>query len=140
MIDSSVLLNNSMSSHSAFYSSLPVDSKSIRILTILPDGDEITKLRCELKIVQLLDSFGLPSIETPFDALSYTWGEPNFSSTIICNGAEIKVTAALFEALRHLRKSEDEMTIWIDAICINQNDKTEKSMQVQLMKHIYTNA
>lgn len=42
--------------------------------------------------------------------------------------------------LRHLRKREKQRFLWIDAICINQNDNKEKACQVQLMEEIYQQA
>jgi hypothetical protein len=42
--------------------------------------------------------------------------------------------------LRHLRKREKQRFLWIDAICINQNDNKEKACQVQLMGEIYQQA
>jgi hypothetical protein len=110
-----------MSSQPTIYKCLPVDSKSIRVLTIFPDNDPFTELRCELKLINLLDSTGSALIEAPFEALSYTWcgGQLSSSCLIICNGIEIKTTGNLFDALKHLRKPYHERTIWIDALCIN---------------------
>lgn len=45
----------------------------------------------------------------------------------------------LYKALRRIRQEHEDLTIWIDAICINQNGDTEKSHQVALMKTIYSN-
>jgi hypothetical protein len=42
--------------------------------------------------------------------------------------------------LRHLRKETAQHRLWIDAICLNQADNEEKSVQVQLMGEIYSQA
>jgi hypothetical protein len=46
----------------------------------------------------------------------------------------------LFIALKHLRRQEDVRILWIDAICINQDDLEERSKEVARMGDIYRNA
>jgi hypothetical protein len=45
-------------------------------------------------------------------------------------------------ALRQFRRNQgkNNRVIWIDAICINQEDLEERSRQVKLMRRIYTNS
>jgi hypothetical protein len=43
-------------------------------------------------------------------------------------------------ALKSLRRVDDDMVIWADAICINQANEREKEHQVPLMDQIYLNA
>jgi hypothetical protein len=50
----------------------------------------------------------------------------------------LSITANLESALRHLRLSDQQRTLWVDALCINQSDITERGSQVQLMADIYT--
>jgi hypothetical protein len=52
----------------------------------------------------------------------------------------VDVTPNLFAALQHIRDSTGVITIWIDALCINQNDNSEKTHQVRRMKDIYAGA
>ena len=49
----------------------------------------------------------------------------------------IEVTTNLFFALYFLRLEHEPRTMWIDAICIGQDDLDERSSQVQLMREIY---
>ncbi|USP74793.1 HET-domain-containing protein [Curvularia clavata] len=72
-----------------------------------------------------------------FCALSYCWGAPNFTEEILINGCSFKVTPNLHNALRNLRDVKQEVRLWIDQICINQNDDEEKGRQVKLMSRIY---
>ncbi|TVY91155.1 Heterokaryon incompatibility protein 6,OR allele [Lachnellula willkommii] len=78
-----------------------------------------------------------------FAALSYVWGDENVTGTIVVNGQEREVTANLEEALRAFC-SRDEFTggfkLWVDAICINQNDLVERGRQVRRMREIYGTA
>jgi hypothetical protein len=90
----------------------------------------------------------------PYIALSYTWGDPNVTVPVLCNGRVIDVTRNLKEALWQFRKDRKRMVrpksstmsrgqplhFWIDAICINQTNNEEKSVQVGLMAEIYQQA
>jgi chaperonin cofactor prefoldin len=75
-----------------------------------------------------------------YTALSYTWGNPTLSHQIFVNNRYLHVTESLEVALQHLRDQKDTLTLWIDAICINQQDTDEKNQQVQQMADIYRNA
>lgn len=76
----------------------------------------------------------------PYEALSYTWGSLEQKSTITCGGFPIFVTGHLYDALRYLRKPDQERIMWIDAVCINQRDDKERTEQVGIMRQIYTKA
>jgi hypothetical protein len=104
-----------------------------------------------------------------YDALSYTWGNPitvyrdanaahesakifERSCKIICEGKAMEVTVNLHDALLAIRRIPREGSyekvggqdrasyIWIDAICINQDDISERNSQVKIMDQIYSNA
>lgn len=75
-----------------------------------------------------------------FVALSYTWGDPKYRKNIILNGSRIKVQTNLESALRILRGKKpmkSDYKIWIDALCINQEDLAERSTEVKRMRLIY---
>jgi hypothetical protein len=76
----------------------------------------------------------------PYDALSYTWGSTEKAATITVNGSTMHITLNLFVALQHLRFEDKDRILWIDAICINQDDKQEQGHQVQQMSEIYKEA
>ena len=88
---------------------------------------------CTMEAVPLQDC-------TPFAALSYTWGLPVMDKVIWINGQSVSITKNLWEAILRLRKDDQPVTIWADAICINQKDDSEKSQQVCLMRLIYEKA
>lgn len=54
------------------------------------------------------------------------------------NDEHFAINQNLYEALQHLRSRTSNRTLWIDAICINQADESERSRQVALMGDIYT--
>lgn len=54
--------------------------------------------------------------------------------------ASLPVTKNLHEALEHLRFKNESRLLWIDAICVNQQDLKERGSQVQHMPDIYSSA
>jgi Heterokaryon incompatibility protein (HET) len=56
------------------------------------------------------------------------------------NKQRLDVTKNLHVALLYLRDHFLERTLWVDAICINQNDKKERGQQIRLMANIYSRA
>lgn len=71
-----------------------------------------------------------------YEALSYCWGEPGRQQTISINGTDVPVFRNLHQALVRLRATRPR-TLWIDAICINQQDVGEKEYQVPMIRDIY---
>lgn len=60
--------------------------------------------------------------------------------TIQCNSSPHKVTKNLFEALQALRLSNKTCRIWVDSVCINQEDTDDRTNQVKRMTQIYRDA
>lgn len=73
-------------------------------------------------------------------ALSYMWGSLDSSTTIQIDGSIFQVRRNLFDALHALRRADQELTLWVDAICINQHDIGERNQQVALMWKIFSGA
>ncbi|PMD32089.1 hypothetical protein L207DRAFT_640401 [Hyaloscypha variabilis F] len=51
----------------------------------------------------------------------------------------MEIGSSLAAALRHLRHKRNPVTVWTDALCINQENAEEKDIQVPLMMRIYSN-
>jgi hypothetical protein len=62
------------------------------------------------------------------------------TSAITLNGYHKPVTDNLSAALKRLRSHDADRILWIDAICIDQDNKKEQGHQVAKMKRIYENA
>ena len=77
---------------------------------------------------------------TNYRCLSYRWGEPVDSHTILINGHPFAVRKSLYHFLQIARKQFPGQLLWIDAICINQNDVSEKNIEVKRMSDIYRGA
>ena len=73
-------------------------------------------------------------------ALSYTWGEPSPARTIILNGEPFQVRQNLWDFMAQARSRALTRKIWIDALCIDQSQISERSHQVSMMDKIYSAA
>lgn len=110
----------------------------IRILKLYPGpmGDSL-----QGELIHLQEGINL--LEESYEALSYYWGEisgPIPPLRIHENGEvrHLRLTRNLESALRNLRHENSSRRLWIDAICINQEDKKEKSFQIPFMGRIYS--
>lgn len=77
-----------------------------------------------------------------YEAVSYTWGALTQVETIILRNHEesISITSSLALGLPYLARNCLTGYLWIDQICINQDDDFEKSAQLPLMGRIYREA
>ena len=82
-----------------------------------------------------------------YAAISYAWGDQPATREILVNGAAFPVTENLASGLWHFRKygitprgPSDEIPLWIDAVCINQDDIPDRNEQVSMMRSIYSGA
>ncbi|PMD41093.1 hypothetical protein L207DRAFT_632593 [Hyaloscypha variabilis F] len=68
------------------------------------------------------------------------WGSELKTQTICINGSEISVRENLWLALQHLRWTSEARVLWIDALCIHQQNVHERNHQVSQMGRIYNRA
>jgi len=125
---------------------------TIRLIR-LKKGPVTATISCELFETSLGEDRGFP-----YEALSYTWGgsEPGQSFldhdgearcaqiekpvTIVVNHFNFYVAPNLYSALCHLRDVETDRILWVDAICIDQDNDREKGHQVGMMRRIFEQA
>lgn len=127
------------------YASCPLTAPdSIRVIHLRP-GSPNDELECTLATVRLGD-------QPVYEALSYCWGQRagsrcvklQTSSSLTTNtgtsvpSSTLAITNTLRDALVCLRYPQKERVLWIDQICVNQNDHKERSAQVNLMQAIYS--
>jgi len=122
----------------------------IRLVEIFPANSDREDVVCSLTPVSRDHT-------PPYRALSYCWGPPeqrNKGSIILLEVVnagdramkrrkiELPVTLTLEAALRRLRHNDGHTSrlIWVDTICINQNNDKDKGRQVQSMRLIYQKA
>ncbi|QDS73245.1 hypothetical protein FKW77_004088 [Venturia effusa] len=137
-----------MSSHT--YQPLGGDTDQIRlaILDCKDDGIHIE-----------LQTHSLANVP-PYFALSYAWGDDKVMRSILVDDCILAVRLNLWDGLHGLKASASQLfekaggsqtfgplanelssiTVWIDALCINQSDNSERSHQVRLMGDIYKRA
>jgi len=114
------------------YQSLQYNN-SIRILVLHPSLIISDPITCTIQHAQLSD------VSLEYEAVSYTWGDATQTQAIYFRNSarELHVRHNCYNALRHLRRQHGDRLLWIDAICINQNDLRERARQVRLMDEIY---
>lgn len=117
------------------YSLLP--DGFIRLLRLMPHRDEHAPIQCQLFDYPLLDSGKGPHL---YEALSYVWGSGEKPRRVFTDEGYLRVTNNLHAALLHLRDRSLARIIWVDAICMNQEDKGEKGEQILRMAEIYSRA
>ena len=114
----------------------------------IPNSWKHPDANCNSKAYELpnrsADDGSLPYVPS-YEALSYSWGTTDNQEHIhITDPADpfrtpssLRIRANLASALRHLRYPDRKRTLWVDAICINQADIHERSLQVKRMSQIY---
>lgn len=117
----------------------PLHGSTFRILIISPQIEPQGLVICKFEEASL-DRTPCPA----YEALSYVWGDSPVTSTIrIFDGKKVylhKVSKTLDSALRCLRNRKEERRLWVDALCIDQENSNERSAQVKRMRHIYHRA
>jgi hypothetical protein len=132
-------------------------SRTIRLIELFQETDGF-----QSPIICRIHHVSIDNEEVQYRALSYCWGDPVKTQTIFIEGKTIFVTKNLQNALRRLRTNcfcccnhvcecsenpwypetidkhfTSPRLLWIDALCINQEDIEERGQQVSLMKDIY---
>jgi hypothetical protein len=118
------------------YMSLPDSLKKIRLVILQPALSDDEEVRCELETIDIS--------KAKYEALSYAWGDTTDKTPIFLGGGRFLVTKNLEHALRSLRAlssdSKQRRVLWIDALCIDQENNVERTQQVKRMGSIYKSA
>ena len=110
----------------------PIREGEIRLVTIHAGNSE-DNISCSLSTVS---QNGNPH----YWALSYVWGSQEDPKSILLDNIKWHVTRNLYTALSHLRKQDEDVIVWIDALAINQSDIPERNVQVSSMRNVYSQA
>lgn len=105
----------------------------IRLLRIAPAKDDGDDINTTLTFWSLGDS-------PQYTAVSYTWGATANPRTILLNGCRFEVRENCWHALIQCRQRRIHTHIWIDSICIDQSNISEKSRQVAVMASVFSQA
>jgi hypothetical protein len=128
--------------------------REIRLIVLeIPNESEI--LSCKLVLDKMhvssqIDTQGYTASPESYHALSYAWGDSKPTIPIRIDGKIFKVCDNLHVALQRLQGSKSlansgnsrhgGFRLWVDAICIDQSNVSERNEQVQRMHFIYSNA
>jgi hypothetical protein len=92
----------------------------------------------------------------PYAAVSYVWGDPTITHRVSLVDGALDVTESLYGMLKDMYVflllardnhstygelwSHDAVHVWIDALCIEQQNSLEKGVQVPMITNIYSTA
>ncbi|CAL3968943.1 unnamed protein product [Diplocarpon coronariae] len=113
------------------YEAIP-EENTIRILTLFP-GEPGSCLTGTLRFANLEN-------KPAYDAVSYVWGSAVRCEKILLDGKSLGLTQSISDALHRLRETYRPARLWVDQVCINQDEIVERSSQVKLMSRIYKRA
>ncbi|POS79198.1 hypothetical protein DHEL01_v202421 [Diaporthe helianthi] len=114
------------------YQTLDRQGKEIRVLEVLP-GSRKEPLRA-----RFVSAFLAEEQTASYETISYAWGDSKFRGEIEIDESIIDIPASSAAALRCMRRTDVGRRLWIDAVCIRQDDDHERSFQVQMMGEIYS--
>ena len=95
-----------------------LDKTRTRLLN-LQAGREKDDLEIEINISNLSD-------RPEYEALSYECGTAERLDFVNISRDKLDITHDLHTALKRIRYTSRPRTLWVDAICINQDDTSEK--------------
>jgi hypothetical protein len=115
-----------------------LQTKSLRLIEVLPSNGD-GQIRCTIKHV---------TTDATYTCLSYVWGPTELDShVILLNNRPFFVRKNLWDFLSvaslnkiNLDFSQATKSLWIDVLCIDQENLSERNHQVQQMGEIYSHA
>ena len=130
------------------YLPLKASEHQIRLLTLFPGefpspNEAASPIEIQFQTISFEAASSQEGLREPkYEALSYAWGEERSPTPVLVksHGSKrkfIEVTQNLATALIYLRHKSEARILWIDALCINQEDMEERSSQVARMADIY---
>ncbi|KAK4443102.1 heterokaryon incompatibility protein-domain-containing protein [Podospora aff. communis PSN243] len=118
----------------SIYTPLRDARREIRLLNLEPHLDNtFAPIDIRLETANLWQA-------AEYTCLSYRWGDATDTKSVIVDGHDFPVRTNLHDALKRLRLRDEPRRLWIDAICINQDDNSERAAQVGAMQYIFQNA
>jgi hypothetical protein len=149
------MVNNNTNTDSFQHVQLDHEKASIRLVDILPHLSPDGLIQCRMfQTTTYNKPYLYVSQENPtgsrharkrhssssYICLSYTWGKPDNGFPIRINGKIFRVRQNLYEFLEIAWRKQFRHNFWIDALCIDQSNVTERNHQVQQMGQIFSQA
>ena len=117
------------------YQPLDAEAEYVRLVYLLP-AEASANIRVDIVHTRLMKE-DVPK----YEALSYAWGETDTPEVIYVGqkgDVAMAVTRSLFQALPYLRYRDQRRVLWVDAICVDQQNLKERGLQVERMGDIYS--
>lgn len=129
------------------YQPLNKENREFRLLQLLPlRRSPEEAVRCRMKHVRLEGHKVITRHDTrrklnvKYEAISYCWGDPIRSRSIRIDGKILHLPVNSDKALRRMALSDRSRLLFLDAVCVNQENLGERTTQVRLMGDIYRHA
>ncbi|KIW84539.1 hypothetical protein Z517_03789 [Fonsecaea pedrosoi CBS 271.37] len=107
-----------------------LEGEVVRLIDLQPGvGDDPVSLR--LLIAEL-------GHHPDYEAVSYVWGDPTQTISVLCNGRPHAITISLNAVFKRVRFADRSRILWADAVSINQWHDEERSHQVAFMGKVYS--
>jgi hypothetical protein len=108
------------------------DGRHIRLAKVVTFDDD----RVVYGAIKILSVDFLPE----YQAISYHWDKSLPDQTIHIGDRNLVINGAAASALRWFARQYPSRYVWIDHLCISQDDLEEKSIQIRLMGLIFSEA
>ncbi|KAK4505073.1 hypothetical protein PRZ48_003036 [Zasmidium cellare] len=125
------------------FCTLVVQDLDLSTQPTIPDPKIKSRPEADFDKPEVWEEYRRQCADPPYVALSYTWGDPKpeEQKPVNLHGIDgFSVTPNLHACLARLRKREDARRLWIDQLCIHQDNLEERAAQVRAMAHIYAQA
>lgn len=113
---------------------------SIRLIKPCRDLQRTSWVNSQVQLHFSIVERDLNDHDINFKALSYAWGSNVKNSPLLIegevDGMVVMITPNAWHALQRLGHSPGPEYLWLDQICIDQDDNTERNQQVGLMTKI----
>lgn len=112
----------------------PSKAHDMRLARSLPS-------QADSEIALTLANVSLDEVKVTYDAISYMWGSQQPLHQVIVDGQSLALRGNIYAFLRHCTRSDLQVThLWIDSVCIDQDNTSDKNAQVGLMGKIFGKA
>jgi len=119
------------------YQPLEHATQQIRLVTLLDPLENDDAIRLDINVFEISEA-------PPYTALSYVWGPPPSNSAVYITNGRLEIRKNLYTFFTEFRKccgkTPSDQYLWIDQLCIDQSNTSERNHQVQMMSDIYSKA
>ena len=108
----------------ARYRLLDRSTNEIRLLKVLPQAQN-----AKHELLPACHIFHACLAQKPqYVALSYVWGDQKSKRVILVDDSPVLVTTNLYDAMMVLRHTSEHLVMWVDFLCIDQDNNDEKKL------------